>query len=71
MGKMRQFFFWNEAGKEEKIEKMSLKTAVKSIQENFKDRFVGVEYISKKGKQISETIELPWGRHKRLNDRLR
>ena len=24
--------------------------------------FIGVEYISKKGKEVMETIKLPWGR---------
>ena len=67
MGKNREFYFWNEGGQEEKTEQMSLTKAVKSIQSKFKDRIVGVEYISKKGKQISESIELPWGRSKKLS----
>jgi len=45
---------------------MSLTKAVKSIQSKFKDKIIGVEYISKKGKQISEAIKLPWGRSKKL-----
>ena len=60
---MRKFLFWNEAGDEKEKESMSLTKAVKLIQADFKDRFIGVEYISKKGKEISQTIELPWGRH--------
>ena len=67
MGKNREFYFWNESGQEEKTEQMSLTKAVKSVQSKFKDRIVGVEYISKKGKQISESIELPWGRSKKLS----
>ena len=66
MAKMRNFLFWNEAGDEKEKESMSLTKAVKLVQADFKDRFIGVEYISKKGKEISQTIELPWGRSKKL-----
>ena len=66
MAKMRKFLFWNEAGEEKEKESMSLTKAVKLVQADFKDRFIGVEYISKKGKEISQTIELPWGRSKKL-----
>ena len=66
MAKMRKFLFWNEAGDEKEKESMSLTKAVKLVQVDFKDRFIGVEYISKKGKEISQTIELPWGRSKKL-----
>ena len=61
---MRKFLFWNEAGDEKEKESMSLTKAVKLVQADFKDRFIGVEYISKKGKEISQTIELPWGGQK-------
>jgi hypothetical protein len=67
MSKMREFVFWNDKGQEEKTEQMSLTKAVKSIQTKFKDKIVGVEYISKKGQKISEGIELPWGRKKKLS----
>jgi|TARA_B100000902_G_scaffold47219_1_gene54444 hypothetical protein len=67
MPKMRKFFFWNEQGDEKEVEKMSLTKAVKSVQDDFKkNTFIGVEYISKKGKQLSETIQLPWGRKDKL-----
>ena len=66
MAKMRIFKFWNEAGDEKEKESMSLTKAVKLVQADFKDRFIGVEYISKKGKEISQTIELPWGRSKKI-----
>jgi len=69
MAKMREFFFWNDNGLEEKTEQISLKKAVKSIQSKFlenKDKIIGVEYISKKGQKISEGIQLPWGRKKKL-----
>ena len=67
MSKMREFVFWNDKGQEEKTEQMSLTKAVKSIQTKFKDKIVGVEYISKKGQKISEGIQLPWGRKKKLS----
>jgi len=42
--------------------KMSLKKAVISVQGDFKDKFIGVEYISKRGKQISDSVQIPVGR---------
>ena len=66
MAKMRKYLFWNEAGDEKEVEKMSFKTAVKSIQEEFKNQLVGFEYISKKGKKIVSSIKLPLGRKKKL-----
>ena len=66
MAKMRIFKFWNEAGDEKETEQISLKKAIMSVQGNFKDKMISVEYISKKGKEISQTIELPWGRSKKL-----
>ena len=62
MPKMRIFKFWNEAVDEKEKEAMSLKKAVMSVQGDYKDRFIGVEYTSKKGKQISQSIEIPKGR---------
>ncbi len=56
------FKFWNEAGDEKEKEEMSLKKAIKSVQGDFKDKFIGVEYISKKGKQISQSVQIPIGR---------
>ena len=66
MAKMREFLFWNESGQEEKTEQMSLKKAVMSIQSKFKDKMIGVEYISKKGKKIVSSIQLPLGRKKKI-----
>ena len=54
--------FWNEAGEEKEKESMSLKKAVMSVQGDYKDRFISVEYITKKGKQISQSIQIPMGR---------
>ena len=62
MAKMRMFKFWNEAGDEKEKESMSLKKAIKSVQSDFKDKFIGVEYISKRGKQISQSVQIPIGR---------
>jgi hypothetical protein len=62
MKKMRLFKFWNEAGDEKEKESMSLKKAVMSVQGDFKDKFIGVEYISKKGKQIIDSVKIPMGR---------
>ena len=56
------FKFWNEAGDEKEKEDMSLKKAVKSVQGDFKDKFIGVEYISKKGKKIIDSVKIPIGR---------
>ena len=62
MSKMRMFKFWNENGDEKEVEKMSLKKAVMSVQSDYKDKFISVEYVSKKGKQISQSVEIPMGR---------
>ena len=59
---MRIFKFWNENGDEKEVEKMSLKKAVMSVQGDYKDKFISVEYVSKKGKQISQSVEIPMGR---------
>ena len=59
---MRIYKFWNEAGEEKEKEAMSLKKATMSVQSDFKDKVIGVEYISKKGKQISTSVSIPMGR---------
>ena len=59
---MRKFLFWNEAGEEKEKEALSLKKAVMSVQGDYKDRFISVEYITKKGKNISQSVEIPMGR---------
>ena len=59
---MRLYKFWNENGDEKEKEAMSLKKAVMSVQGDYKDRFISVEYVSKKGKQISQSVEIPIGR---------
>ena len=62
MAKMRKFLFWNESGEEKEKAAMSLKKAVMSVQGDYKDKVIGVEYISKKGKQISTSVNIPMGR---------
>ena len=59
---MRIFKFWNEAGDEKEKEAISLKKAVMSVQGDYKDSVIGVEYVSKKGKQISTSVNIPMGR---------
>ena len=59
---MRMFKFWNENGDEKEKEAMSLKKAVMAVQGDYKDDVIGVEYVSKKGKQISTSIKIPMGR---------
>ena len=62
MPKMRMYKFWNEAGDEKEKEEMSLKKAVRSVQGDYKDKFISVEYISKKGKEMCHSIMIPIGR---------
>ena len=59
---MRKFLFWNEAGEEKETEQLSLKKAIMSVQSNFKDKMISVEYISKKGKEMCHSIVIPIGR---------
>ena len=59
---MRLYKFWNENGDEKEKEAMSLKKAVMSVQGDYKDEVIGVEYVSKKGKQISASVKIPMGR---------
>ena len=59
---MKMYKFWNENGDEKEKEAMSLKKAVMSVQGDYKERFISVEYTSKKGKQISQSVEIPMGR---------
>ena len=58
MAKMRIFKFWNEAGEEKEKEAMRLKKATMSVQGDFKESQIAVEYISKKGKQMCHYINI-------------
>jgi len=62
MAKMRIFKFWNEASDEKEKEAMSLKKAVMSVQGDFKDERIGVEFITKKGNKIETSVKIPMGR---------
>ena len=44
-----------------KKKQISLKKAVMSVQSNFKDKMISVEYISKKGKEMCHSIFIPIG----------
>ena len=59
---MRLFKFWNADGDEKEKEAISLKKATKSVQGDFKDKMISVEYISKKGKEMCHSIIIPIGR---------
>ena len=59
---MRLYKFWNENGDEKEKEAMSLKKATMSVQSDFKDKVIGVEYISKRGKKIIDSVKIPMGR---------
>ena len=59
---MRKYLFWNEAGEEKEKEAISLKKAIRSVQSDFKDRMISVEYISKKGKEMCHSVLIPIGR---------
>ena len=59
---MRLFKFWNADGVEKEKEEISLKKAVRSVQGDFKDKMISVEYISKKGKEMCHSIIIPIGR---------
>ena len=62
MPRMRVFKFWNEAGDEKEKEALSLKKAIMSVQSDFKDKMISVEYISKKGKEMCHGVMIPIGR---------
>ena len=62
MAKMRKFLFWNESGDEKEKEALSLKKAVMSVQGDYKDKMISVEYISKKGKEMCHSVMIPIGR---------
>ena len=62
MAKMRLFKFWNANGDEKEKEAISLKKAIMSVQSEFKDKMISVEYISKKGKEMCHGVMIPIGR---------
>ena len=70
MALMREFKFTNEHDEPikgiEPVTERSFKRAVKSVQNKIKDKWVIIEYVTKKGKDIKRFIQLPIGRKKRL-----
>ena len=45
-----------------KKKRLSLKKAIMSVQSDFKDKMISVEYISKKGKEMCHGVMIPIGR---------
>jgi len=69
MPKNKEYHFYNDVGFDEKIEALSFKKAVKSIQNKLDLKvvnFINVEYINKKGNEIARAVKVPMGRSKKL-----
>tara|TARA_Y100001963_G_scaffold117053_1_gene162819 strand:- start:284 stop:490 length:207 start_codon:yes stop_codon:yes gene_type:complete len=66
MAKMRNFKFTKEDNEIQTIESSSFKKAVKSFQNQVKQKMVYVEWISKKGQEMTKWQLLPLGRSKKL-----
>jgi hypothetical protein len=62
MAKMRKFLFWNDKGIENEREAISLKKAVRSVQSEYKDAQIAVQYTSKKGQEMCHYVLIPMGR---------
>ena len=66
MAKMRNFKFTKDDNEVQTIESSSFKKAVKSFQNQVKQKMVYVEWISKKGQEMTKWQLLPLGRSKKL-----
>ncbi len=66
MAKMRNFKFTKDDKEVQTIESSSFKKAVKSFQNQVKQKMVYVEWISKKGQEMTKWQLLPLGRSKKL-----
>tara|TARA_B100000427_G_scaffold238795_1_gene201683 strand:+ start:357 stop:563 length:207 start_codon:yes stop_codon:yes gene_type:complete len=66
MSKMRNFKFTKEDNEVQTIESSSFKKAVKSFQNQVKQKMVYVEWVSKKGQEMTKWQILPLGRSKKL-----
>ena len=66
MAKMRNFKFTKEDNEVQTIESSSFKKAVKSFQNQVKQKMVYVEWVSKKGQEMTKWQLLPLGRSKKL-----
>ena len=66
MAKMRNFKFTKDDNEVQTIESSSFKKAVKSFQNQVKQKMVYVEWISKKGQEMTKWQLLPLGRSKKI-----
>lgn len=66
MAKFRKFKFLKDGIIVEEIESRSFKKAVKSFQNKVKEKLIFVEWISKRGKEMTKWQKLPLGRQKKL-----
>ena len=67
MAKMRNFKFTKEDNEVQTIESSSFKKAVKSFQNQVKQKMVYVEWVSKKGQEMTKWQLLPLGRSKKID----
>ena len=66
MAKMRNFKFTKDDNEVQTIESSSFKKAVKSFQNQVKQKMVYVEWVSKKGQEMTKWQKLPVGRKDKL-----
>ena len=66
MSKMRNFKFTKEDNEIQTIESSSFKKAVKSFQNQVQQKMVYIEWVSKKGQEMTKWQILPLGRSKKL-----
>ena len=52
MAKMRKYLFWNEAGDEKEVEKMSLKKALSQYKVIIKIKWLVLNILAKKAKKL-------------------
>ena len=67
MSKMRNFKFTKDDNEVQTIESSSFKKAVKSFQNQVKQKMVYVEWVSKKGQEMTKWQLLPLGRSKKID----
>jgi|TARA_B100000959_G_scaffold283071_1_gene351070 hypothetical protein len=66
MAKERIFKFMKEDNTIEEVNSTSFKKAVKSFQNKVKQKLVYIEWLSKKGIEMTKWQKLPLGREKKL-----
>ena len=67
MAKMRNFKFTKDDNEVQTIESSSFKKAVKSFQNQVKQKLVYIEWVSKKGQEMTKWQLLPLGRSKKID----